>query len=251
MKKTYEWDLNKILTILNRFLDESISGAPLKEILCRLTDAYDRIDDSHAVTVLLMSPEGLRPTAGSRIPKEWVNIIDPLPLGGQGGSCGTAGFFKKRVIVENILTDPLWSDYRELQPLHGFLACWSEPILDKENNLLGTFAVYFYEARKPEKFELDIFKALANTVGVVIERKQHEAALAEALDRANTARDKLQEAIEEIKTLKGIIPICSYCKQIRDEKGAWDRMEAYICSHSDAQFSHGICPECYDKHKDD
>jgi len=63
--------------------------------------------------------------------------------------------------------------------------------------------------------------------------------------------EELKKALKEIKTLKGIIPICSYCKQIRDEKGAWDRMEAYICSHSDAQFSHGICPECYDKHKDD
>jgi len=56
---------------------------------------------------------------------------------------------------------------------------------------------------------------------------------------------KLQKALEEIKTLQGIIPICSYCKKIRDDKGAWDIIEAYICKHSEAQFSHGICPECY------
>lgn len=59
--------------------------------------------------------------------------------------------------------------------------------------------------------------------------------------------DELTQALEEIKTLKGIIPICSYCKKIRDEKGAWDRMEAYICAHSEAQFSHGVCPDCYKK----
>jgi hypothetical protein len=49
---------------------------------------------------------------------------------------------------------------------------------------------------------------------------------------------------EEIKTLKGIIPICSYCKNIRDDEGSWEQLESYIDEHSDAQFSHGICPKC-------
>ncbi|KPA12757.1 PAS/PAC sensor protein [Candidatus Magnetomorum sp. HK-1] len=57
---------------------------------------------------------------------------------------------------------------------------------------------------------------------------------------------KLQNALDTIKTLKGIIPICSYCKKIRDDKGAWDKMEAYLSAHSEAQFTHGICPECYE-----
>ncbi|PKL44480.1 MAG: hypothetical protein CVV42_19380 [Candidatus Riflebacteria bacterium HGW-Riflebacteria-2] len=59
--------------------------------------------------------------------------------------------------------------------------------------------------------------------------------------------DELKQALEEIKTLKGIIPICCYCKKIRDEEGAWDMMEAYISTHSEASFSHGMCPECYEK----
>ena len=58
------------------------------------------------------------------------------------------------------------------------------------------------------------------------------------------ANNKLTEALETIKTLKGIVPICSYCKKIRDDKGYWSILEAYIEKHSDAQFSHGICPEC-------
>ncbi|MDA3835203.1 MAG: hypothetical protein PF495_17600 [Spirochaetales bacterium] len=58
---------------------------------------------------------------------------------------------------------------------------------------------------------------------------------------------ELQNALNEIKTLKGIIPICSYCKKIRDDEGVWNRLEAYIHSHSDAEFSHGACPECYKK----
>lgn len=58
---------------------------------------------------------------------------------------------------------------------------------------------------------------------------------------------KLQNALDTIKTLKGIIPICSYCKKIRNDKGAWDQMEAYISAHSEAHFSHSVCPECYKK----
>ena len=60
---------------------------------------------------------------------------------------------------------------------------------------------------------------------------------------------ELRKALDEIKTLKGIIPICSYCKKIRDDKGAWDKVETYICAHSEAEFSHGICPECYKSFK--
>ena len=65
-------------------------------------------------------------------------------------------------------------------------------------------------------------------------------------DRENLI-SKLQNALDTIKTLKGIIPICSYCKKIRNDKGAWDQMESYISAHSEAHFSHGACPECYKK----
>jgi hypothetical protein len=57
----------------------------------------------------------------------------------------------------------------------------------------------------------------------------------------------LQKALAEIKTLHGILPICSHCKKIRDDKGAWKQMETYISDHTDAIFSHGICSECAHK----
>ncbi len=58
---------------------------------------------------------------------------------------------------------------------------------------------------------------------------------------------ELQQALAEIKTLHGIVPICSSCKKIRDDKGAWHQMEVYISKHTDAQFSHGICNDCAKK----
>ncbi|MCM2283165.1 MAG: PAS domain S-box protein [Desulfobacula sp.] len=59
--------------------------------------------------------------------------------------------------------------------------------------------------------------------------------------------DKLSQALKEIKTLSGLLPICSSCKKIRDDKGYWNQIESYISQNSEANFSHGICPECSDK----
>ncbi|MEJ2158246.1 MAG: response regulator [Desulfobacteraceae bacterium] len=58
---------------------------------------------------------------------------------------------------------------------------------------------------------------------------------------------ELQNALKDIRTLSGLIPICSSCKKIRDDKGFWNQVEIYIEDRSDAQFSHGICPDCRDK----
>jgi len=61
-------------------------------------------------------------------------------------------------------------------------------------------------------------------------------------------KEELEKALSEIKTLKGILPICSYCKKIRDDKGYWNQIESYIHKHSEAEFSHSICPNCLKKH---
>ena len=62
-----------------------------------------------------------------------------------------------------------------------------------------------------------------------------------------TLISELQQALSEIKTLSGLLPICSSCKKIRDDKGYWNQIESYIMTHSDAQLSHGLCPECAKK----
>ena len=59
---------------------------------------------------------------------------------------------------------------------------------------------------------------------------------------------QLQDALAQIKTLQGILPICMYCKKIRDDKQYWQQVESYVSTHTEAQFSHGICPDCYKKY---
>ncbi|GHB90667.1 hypothetical protein [Cerasicoccus arenae] len=62
------------------------------------------------------------------------------------------------------------------------------------------------------------------------------------------ARIKLQSAIDKIKTLRGLLPICAYCKKVRDDKGYWHEVESFIRDHSPAEFSHSLCPECGQEH---
>jgi PAS domain S-box-containing protein len=78
----------------------------------------------------------------------------------------------------------------------------------------------------------------------VTERKRSEHALEEAAKEREKLVNELRYALDNIKTLQGLIPICSNCKKIRDDKGFWKQVEAYISEHTDASFSHGICPDC-------
>ena len=82
---------------------------------------------------------------------------------------------------------------------------------------------------------------LYRTIRYAIQRKQEETER-EQLIKA------LQKALAEVKTLSGLLPICSGCKKIRDDHGYWNRIETFISEHSDAEFSHGICPECAKKY---
>jgi len=66
----------------------------------------------------------------------------------------------------------------------------------------------------------------------------------ELQQRLSQKIEELNKALSEIETLRGIIPICSNCKKIRSDKNSWENMETYIQNHSEAKFSHGICPDC-------
>lgn len=96
----------------------------------------------------------------------------------------------------------------------------------------------------------ELWKVLANralallaiwvTTVLALQRKRVE-------DRREMAVREREKALEEVKILRGFLPICASCKKIRDDKGYWTQMEAYIRDHSEAEFSHGICPECVKK----
>ena len=98
--------------------------------------------------------------------------------------------------------------------------------------------------------EVPVFDDNGNVLGIegivqdITNLKRAEA------DRENAIK-KLEQALSEIKTLRGILPLCSFCKKIRDDKGYWEQVDVYINKHSEADISHSICPECLKKYYPD
>src|SRR3989442_7737875 len=80
-----------------------------------------------------------------------------------------------------------------------------------------------------------------------VELIDYVAALKQAEKERESLIRQLQDALTKVKVLQGILPICARCKKIRDGKGNWHPMESYIREHSDADFTHGVCPECLNK----
>ncbi|MHB1349515.1 MAG: hypothetical protein ACYCYR_06550 [Desulfobulbaceae bacterium] len=111
--------------------------------------------------------------------------------------------------------------------------------------------LYWQSNRKGVEIEqrpvLSILKEVAE-IKVELTTAQQEIERRRAAEKERDAIIReLQTALQEVKTLRGLIPICACCKSIRDDQGYWQRIEAYIQEHSDAVFSHGICPDCFRK----
>jgi DNA-binding NtrC family response regulator len=81
---------------------------------------------------------------------------------------------------------------------------------------------------------------LVRAIRYAMERK-------EAQQERERLIEELQEALANIRTLQGLLPICASCKKIRDDKGYWNQLETYLCKHSKASFTHGICPDCMER----
>jgi PleD family two-component response regulator len=94
-------------------------------------------------------------------------------------------------------------------------------------------------------------KEFVARVQSIVRIKRAEDALREKEREQDRLIQKLQDALAEIKTLKGFIPICASCKKIRDDEGYWNQLEAYISKHTEAIFTHGICPQCAEKYRDE
>lgn len=88
----------------------------------------------------------------------------------------------------------------------------------------------------------------AGTHTDITQRRIAAAALEASLEENQRLVGELREALANVKVLSGLLPICMHCKKIRDDKGYWERIDKYIAAHTDAAFSHGLCPDCIEQH---
>lgn len=113
--------------------------------------------------------------------------------------------------------------------------------------LIGTSAPDTYKITIDSNDEVGLLAATFNDL--LAKLADNENNLVGQRDLLEQQTVELKEALEKVKVLSGIIPICAWCKKIRNDSGYWDQLENYISAHSDADFTHGVCPECFEKQK--
>ncbi len=163
----------EILRGRNRALEELARGAPLADVLHTLTRSAEAcFPDLRCSILLLDENDRLRHGAAPSLPDFYVQAVDGMAIGPNLGSCGAAAALGRRVVVEDVLTHPNWEPFRALASRAEFRACWSEPVFSSHHEVLGTFALYYGEPRKPRAGELEFITTTAHIAGIAIERKR-------------------------------------------------------------------------------
>nr|CAD6628268.1 PAS domain S-box protein [Rhizobium sp. TCK]CAD6630244.1 PAS domain S-box protein [arsenite-oxidising bacterium NT-25] len=170
-------------------------------------------------SVLLLAPDRrhLKLAAAPNLPPSYNARINGIAIGEAVGSCGTAVFRREPVYVRDIATDPLWTDYRELAAAHGLRACWSVPIRNGENAVVGAFAFYYPDVRSPSEADHRVAELAARSAALIVDRglvreAMHRRtaqlqAVAEAaltVARAPTLDATLQEITDACRRIIGV-----------------------------------------------
>jgi len=185
-----------------RALEMISDGAGLTDILNHVCSSIDLHIAPWITSILLMDADGKRlwPSAGSGVPHDWARAITPLPVAPDTGLCGTAAFLKTRVIVPDVAAEPVWrEDLRDVALENGIRAGWSQPILTKDKQVLGTFAIYSAEPHVPTGTELALVEGSGRIALIAIERQRSQEAL-------RTALYETRKSEEELRRITDVIP---------------------------------------------
>src|SRR5882724_3176103 len=174
-----------------RVLEMVAANAPLPEVLTNLVLLMEAQAEGMLCSILVLTADGMRVRHGAApsLPEAYVKAVNGAPIGPRNGSCGTAMFLRKPIVVTDVLTDPLWTDYRDLAKICGLRACWSTPILSAQNEVLGSFAMYRQERRGPNAEELSLTQVATHITGIAIGRQRIQQTLHEREARINLAAE--------------------------------------------------------------
>ncbi|HMW21762.1 MAG TPA: EAL domain-containing protein, partial [Nitrosomonas sp.] len=147
-------------------------GRPASEIYDAIALMYESRHPGLRCSMLELSGNILLHGGAPSLPKAYCEAVHGLRNGPNVGSCGTSTFTGKRVLVENIETDPKWADIKHFALPHGMRCCWSEPIKNSSGKVLGAFGMYYNHPALPNEQELKDLISAARLAGIVMERDQ-------------------------------------------------------------------------------
>ena len=181
-------DAQRLVTLAlgqNRILEMIATGSPLRETLAALLLFVEHEVPELLCSILLLDADGvhLRHGAAPSLPEDYTRAIDGAAIGPRAGSCGTAAYLARQVVVSDIDTDPLWADYRALARAHRLRACWSTPILGPTGKVMATFAMYFREPRSPGRIHEQLITIATHVAALAIGRDLRERALRDSEER--------------------------------------------------------------------
>src|SRR6266403_979120 len=174
-----------------RVLEMTAANAPLPEILTNLVLLMEAQAEGMLCSILVLTADGMRVRHGAApsLPEAYVKAVNGAPIGPRNGSCGTAMYLKRPVVVTDVMTDPLWADYRDLAEICGLRACWSTPIFSHQGDVIGSFAMYRQEQRGPNAEEAHLTQIATHIAGIAIERQRVQETLRERDARINLAAE--------------------------------------------------------------
>jgi diguanylate cyclase (GGDEF)-like protein/PAS domain S-box-containing protein len=160
----------------HRILDSMAREEPLETLMDKACREVERIAPEITASILRVSKEGqLYSLAGPTLPASYCTALEGVAIGPNVGSCGTAAYRGEPVLVEDIANDPLWADFRDLALGIGLRACWSTPIKDNHDRVLGTFAFYYREPRGPSDFHKRLLDVLVHLCSLALLREENRA----------------------------------------------------------------------------
>jgi len=187
----------KGLLLRNAALSGVLRGDPLKSVLECIVHSVEAEMPAWTCSVMLSDDSGRRLLVGAapRLPESYTQAIDGLPVGDGIGSCGTAAYRRTRVVTENVHTHPFWRSYRKLADTAGFAACWSEPILGQQGELLGTFAAYHATPGQPAEEDIGLLTQASQLSALVIAHQRNDALQQASLDTFRGIFDSVDDAL--------------------------------------------------------
>ena len=174
-----------------RVLEMVAANTPLPEVLTNLVLLMEAQAEGMLCSILVLTADGMRVRHGAApsLPEAYVKAVNGAPIGPRNGSCGTAMYLKRPVVVTDVMTDPLWTDYRDLAKICGLRACWSTPIFSHQGDVIGSFAMYRQEQRGPNAEEAHLTQIATHIAGIAIERQRVQETLRERDARINLAAE--------------------------------------------------------------